>query len=209
MTRAASVRGDPPRLQDPHDSLSAVSLAVPGFGESVFYYSYDPAHAYLPPCVHDTPLEIAIDFGPLQWRAPLWSLLYVEREGFERAGASQARRLPLEEVRRALDALEELLQEMAPLSAEDLGRRLAATMAEIPQALAVAVAAFGRAFRIRTVIQSYDMDVCEQVYAREKRLYEVYPDLEAEFRVLTQRQTEGRLVVEGAGYDFVSTRDEW
>jgi hypothetical protein len=62
------------------------------------------------------------------------------------------------------------------LPAQEIGARFVADVSGIPDVLAVGVTSFGNAFRIVTVIDAYDMDVCEQVFCRESKLYELAPD---------------------------------
>jgi NADH:ubiquinone oxidoreductase subunit E len=92
------------------------------------------------------------------------------------------------------------------LPAQEIGARFVADVSGIPDVLAVGVTSFGNAFRIVTVIDAYDMDVCEQVFCRESKLYELAPDLEAEFLVLARDWEEARALLEGDGQDFLWTR---
>lgn len=83
------------------------------------------------------------------------------------------------------DELVALAEGRVAPSSQWIGHRHVASVADMAEVRAVSVVAFGRAFRITTVIDSYEPDVCEQVYERERLLYGSYPGLEAEFRVLT------------------------
>lgn len=89
-----------------------------------------------------------------------------------------------------------------------IGRRFVKALSKIREVRAVGIVAFGQAFRVITVIDDFDIDVCKKIYAQEAELYELYPELEAEFLVVEEGDQEAILVSEGIGQDFVWIRQE-
>lgn len=134
--------------------------------------------------------------------------LYVLDAG-HRTGRDPARgewRPSGDQARRALDGLMAVITARSEPPCHRLGQAFRAHVADISQVRAVVVTAFGRAFHITTVIDAYDPDVCQQVYERERRLYQSHPSLEAEFRVLTQRHADQLRALRTVERDFCWVR---
>ena len=93
-------------------------------------------------------------------------------------------------------------------SPAEIGRRFVKALSNMREVRAVGIVAFGQAFRVITVIDEFDINVWEQIYAQEAHLYELYPELEAEFLVVEQGDQEAVLVSGGIGQDFVWTKQQ-
>ncbi|MBU0609047.1 MAG: hypothetical protein KKI08_14270 [Armatimonadetes bacterium] len=72
----------------------------------------------------------------------------------------------------------------------------------IPEVVAVGVQADGAAFRVLTVIEKFDLDVCEEVFGCEAQLYQSFPQLEADFNVVGSDECTAGDVLSGHDMDF-------
>ena len=73
---------------------------------------------------------------------------------------------------------------------------------DIPQVIAVGIETQGRAYRIVTVLDKLDLDVMQQVYECELVLYDVVPDLEADFVVTDRSDPPAEQVLRDDAQDF-------
>jgi hypothetical protein len=101
------------------------------------------------------------------------------------------------------ESLGRLVERKAAPSPGEVGAELARRIGHIEAVLAVGVTTFGRAVRVRTVIQEYDMGLCGQIFAAEGELYECFPNLEADFLVVDSGDAEAATVLDGTHQDFV------
>jgi len=82
--------------------------------------------------------------------------------------------------------------------AADVAGRLAEALEDVPRVVSVAVDSLGSAFRVTTVVDRFDLDVCQDVFRGEAALYQWFPELEAEFRVVGQDEAAARGATDSA-----------
>jgi len=90
---------------------------------------------------------------------------------------------------------------------EYVGALFADRLANIPQVVAVGVGASGRAFDVTVIIEEYDMDICDQIFAYESELYRHLPDFEFDFKVFPRGDQGIQEILTADSQDFVWTAE--
>ncbi len=92
-------------------------------------------------------------------------------------------------------------------TAEYVGALFADRLASIPQVVAVGVGASGRAFDVTVIIEEYDMDICDQIFAHESQLCRHLPSSEFDFRVLARAGRSLAQMLSADSQDFFWSRE--
>lgn len=98
------------------------------------------------------------------------------------------------------------LRPSPPASAKELGPQFLESVRAVPHVAAIGIEELDGAFRITTIIDEFDMDVCERVFSCEALLYRVFPDLEADFVVLARDEARADQVLQGIAQEFLWVR---
>lgn len=89
-----------------------------------------------------------------------------------------------------------------PVGADRLGSHFVQAVRDIPQVIAVGIEVQGKAYRIVTVLDRLDLDVMQQVYECELGLYDLAPDLEADFVVTDKSDPLAEVVLGARAQDY-------
>lgn len=84
-----------------------------------------------------------------------------------------------------------------------VARRFSRLLDDLPQVLGVGALPVGSHLQVLTVIQERDLDLWEEVFRRVGKLYDVFPDLQAEFIVVDREDAEAEMVLSGNHTGYV------